>query len=116
MLKIDQNMSIHSRGKFARLCVEIDLRKKLVPAITTLGREFKAEYEGLHLICFKCGRYGHRMEVCMENGATLVAVVINTAVQMPMDGVEAKNLVMVEGSDNSGINGGNNGSHDNISQ
>ena len=38
MLKIDQNTSIHSRGKFARICVEIDLRRKLLAAITILGR------------------------------------------------------------------------------
>lgn len=22
------------------------------------------EYEGLHLVCFACGRYGHRKEQC----------------------------------------------------
>ncbi|XP_057746113.1 uncharacterized protein LOC130965362 [Arachis stenosperma] len=69
MLKIDQNTSIHSRGKFARLCVEIDLRRKLVPAIKVLGHDFKVEYEGLHLIFFGCGRYGHRVELCSKGGA-----------------------------------------------
>ncbi|RYR25096.1 hypothetical protein Ahy_B02g058720 [Arachis hypogaea] len=68
MLKIDQNTSIHSRGKFARLCVEIDLRRKLVLGIKVLGHDFKVEYEGLHLICFGCGRYGHRIELCSEGG------------------------------------------------
>ena len=52
MVKIDQTTSIHSRGKFAHLCVEIDLRRKLVLVITALGREFKVQYEGLHMICF----------------------------------------------------------------
>ncbi|KAJ1416829.1 Zinc finger, CCHC-type [Sesbania bispinosa] len=28
------------------------------------GRIYKVEYEGLHLICFHCGRYGHRREAC----------------------------------------------------
>ncbi|XP_072066047.1 uncharacterized protein [Arachis hypogaea] len=62
MLKIDQTTSIHSRRKFARLCVEVDLRNQLVPAIKVLGKEFKVEYEGLHLICFGCGKYGHRID------------------------------------------------------
>ena len=26
----------------------------------------RIEYEALHLICFKCGRYGHRRDKCSE--------------------------------------------------
>ena len=116
MVKIDQTTSIHSRGKFAHLCVEIDLRRKLVLVITALGREFKVQYEGLHMICFKCGRCGHRMEVCIENTMTPVAAAtINTTVQTPMEGVEAENLVTVEGSNNSKNNGANNGIQEIIS-
>ncbi|XP_016205096.1 uncharacterized protein LOC107645551 [Arachis ipaensis] len=37
MLKVDRTTSIHFRGKFARICVEIDLTKKLVPRISILG-------------------------------------------------------------------------------
>ncbi|RYQ94661.1 hypothetical protein Ahy_B08g089602 [Arachis hypogaea] len=39
MLKIDRATSKHSRGKFPRICVEIDLTKKLVPRISVLGSE-----------------------------------------------------------------------------
>nr|KYP52894.1 LINE-1 reverse transcriptase isogeny [Cajanus cajan] len=53
MLKIDKLTSIQSRGKFARICVEIDLQKKLVSQIDVLGYILKLEYEGLHSICFK---------------------------------------------------------------
>ncbi|RYQ99609.1 hypothetical protein Ahy_B07g087554 [Arachis hypogaea] len=67
MLKIDRTTSIHSRGKFARICVEIDLAKQLVPRISVLGCELHLEYEGLYQICFSCGKYGHRAEQCMEN-------------------------------------------------
>ncbi|KAJ1416228.1 Zinc finger, CCHC-type [Sesbania bispinosa] len=28
------------------------------------GRVYPVEYEGLHLVCFKCGRYGHKKEAC----------------------------------------------------
>lgn len=28
------------------------------------GRHFKVEYEGLHLLCLQCGKYGHFSEVC----------------------------------------------------
>ncbi|KAJ1443876.1 Zinc finger, CCHC-type [Sesbania bispinosa] len=44
MLKIDQHTSIHSRGE-----------------------TFKVEYEGLHLVCFNCGKYGHKMDSCVDN-------------------------------------------------
>ncbi|KAK7244992.1 hypothetical protein RIF29_39821 [Crotalaria pallida] len=64
MLKIDQLTSIHSKGKFARICVEIDLRKSLIPKINVMGLEIHLEYEGLHQICFGCGMYGHKLEQC----------------------------------------------------
>ncbi|RYQ99916.1 hypothetical protein Ahy_B07g087927 [Arachis hypogaea] len=67
MLKVDELTSIHSRGKFARICIEIDLRNKLVPSFSALGKEFHIEYEGLHQICFKCGRYGHKLDQCQES-------------------------------------------------
>nr|KYP57514.1 Uncharacterized protein At4g02000 family [Cajanus cajan] len=66
MLKIDKLTSIHSRGKFARICVEVNLNKKLVSMINVLGYVIKLEYEGLHAICFKCGKYGHRQEQCVD--------------------------------------------------
>lgn len=52
------------RGKFFRVCVELDLSQPLVPTILALGRVFHVEYEGLPKICCKCGVYGHREEDC----------------------------------------------------
>ncbi|RYR02983.1 hypothetical protein Ahy_B06g081820 [Arachis hypogaea] len=54
MLKVDELTSIHFQRKFARICVEIDLRKKMVLTITAFGKEFNIVYEGLHQICFNC--------------------------------------------------------------
>ncbi|RYR02095.1 hypothetical protein Ahy_B06g080927 isoform B [Arachis hypogaea] len=67
ILKIDRATSIHSKGRFARICVEIDLTKKLVPRISVLGSILNTEYEGLHLIYFICGLYGHRLEDYSES-------------------------------------------------
>lgn len=64
MLKIDHLTSIHSRGKFARICVEVDLSKKLVPKVMVRGELLNVEYEGLHAICFSCGMYGHKVANC----------------------------------------------------
>ncbi|KAK4283840.1 hypothetical protein QN277_000747 [Acacia crassicarpa] len=52
------------RGKFVRICVELNLQKKLVPKVIVAGSIFNVEYEGLTLICFDCGRFGHRRENC----------------------------------------------------
>ncbi|RYR32199.1 hypothetical protein Ahy_A10g046794 [Arachis hypogaea] len=45
MLTIDQATSIHSRGRYVRICVEIDLCKKLVPRISVLGSTLNIVYE-----------------------------------------------------------------------
>ncbi|MED6124737.1 hypothetical protein PIB30_061744 [Stylosanthes scabra] len=45
MLKIDEITVVQSRGKFARICVEIDLSKKLIPQISVLGNTLNIEYE-----------------------------------------------------------------------
>jgi hypothetical protein len=62
MLKVDRLTSIHSRGKFARICVELDLEKQLASHIMLRGTRVNLEYEGLHAICFSCGRYGHKID------------------------------------------------------
>lgn len=53
-----------TRGKFACMCVEVDLNKPLVYLITVMGILPYMEYEGLYHICFGCGRYGHKQELC----------------------------------------------------
>lgn len=55
------------RGRYTRVCVEIDLSKPLLPFVTVLEEPQLVEYEGLHLICFRCGRYGHRGKECVES-------------------------------------------------
>lgn len=43
------------KGRFARVCVEMDLRKPLVPVINIMGRRQDVEYEGLYWVCYSCG-------------------------------------------------------------
>lgn len=49
-----------SRGKFARIYVEVDFRQPLVPLTSAMGYLQVVEYEGLHQICFGYGEYRHR--------------------------------------------------------
>ncbi|KAJ1423981.1 Zinc finger, CCHC-type [Sesbania bispinosa] len=79
------------RGKFARLCVEVDWKKPLISQFELLGRDYSVEYEGLFLICFTCGKYGHRKEGC-----PLVEKQVNTSNGTPMEvgAEEAKEIIL----------------------
>lgn len=72
-LRVDKTTLMAGVGRFARVCVEIDLSKPLVPMIDFESVEpdgavttgiLPVVYEGLHVICFGCGEYGHRKENC----------------------------------------------------
>ncbi|KAL4313865.1 hypothetical protein AHAS_Ahas15G0027800 [Arachis hypogaea] len=63
-IKVDSNTAELSRGKFARMCVEVDLTKPLVGKYLINGREYRVEYEGIHQICFSCGRIDHDQKLC----------------------------------------------------
>lgn len=63
-IKIDDTMLVTSRGRFARICVEIDLEKPLVASYRIRGREGGFQYEGLHNLFYMCGKYGHREIQC----------------------------------------------------
>lgn len=63
-IKIDRSTSIYDKGGFARICVEVDLHQPLLPEFEAFGEKRSIIYEGLHLVCFKCGRYGHQKENC----------------------------------------------------
>ncbi|MCH91040.1 hypothetical protein A2U01_0011964, partial [Trifolium medium] len=63
-IKVDIHTLDASRGKFARVCIEIDLDKPVVGKVWFRDFWYKVEYEGLHLLCQRCGIYGHVSRNC----------------------------------------------------
>ncbi|XVF27193.1 hypothetical protein REPUB_Repub14bG0086000 [Reevesia pubescens] len=63
-IKVDRNTEDAIRGRFARLCIEVDLTKALVSLLFIGKHKQVVEYEGLHMVCFHCGKFGHKQETC----------------------------------------------------
>jgi hypothetical protein len=67
-VKVDLHTLDASRGKFARVCIEIDLDKPVVGKVWFRDFWYHVEYEGLHLLCKCCGLYGHVARNCPTAG------------------------------------------------
>ncbi|GAU46480.1 hypothetical protein TSUD_402360, partial [Trifolium subterraneum] len=63
-IKVDLQTLRVARGRFARMCVEVDLTKPVVSRVGINGEWYQVQYEGLHIICTQCGCYGHLMKDC----------------------------------------------------
>lgn len=46
------------------MSVELDLNKPLISKFFFDDKVHRVEYEGLHIICFECGIFGHKKEHC----------------------------------------------------
>jgi hypothetical protein len=66
VLRVDFNTASGARGRFARFCVQPDLDKPLVKMICVGHVRHSVIYEGIGLLCFHCGRVGHKLESCPE--------------------------------------------------
>lgn len=64
VLRVDTHTANEARGRFARLCVQIDVDKPLVTAVLIGKFEQPVCYEGIQRLCFSCGKMGHRKEGC----------------------------------------------------
>lgn len=52
VLRIDTNTANESRGRFARLCIQVDIEKPLITALLIGGREQRISYEGIQSLFF----------------------------------------------------------------
>ena len=64
MLRIDTHTALETRGRYARLCIQIDVNKPPIDTILIGRFEQPVIYEGIQKLCFSCGRIGHKKEAC----------------------------------------------------
>nr|KYP54968.1 hypothetical protein KK1_001169 [Cajanus cajan] len=63
-MKVDLTTFNITQGRFAWVCIEISLDEPVAGRLWFRNVWFKIEYEGLHLLCSECGRYGHLARDC----------------------------------------------------
>ncbi|XP_028768657.1 uncharacterized protein LOC114726246 [Neltuma alba] len=63
-IRVDEMTLSRARTMYARMCVEVDLNAPLLGSYTIDGNRLKIEYEGLQIICYHCGRFGHDHDHC----------------------------------------------------
>ncbi|KAL5849381.1 hypothetical protein ACOSQ3_007446 [Xanthoceras sorbifolium] len=64
--KVDSVTENQMRGRFARLCVDVDILKPFVGKLRVEDKSVQVGYENLDLICFNCDRYGNSKKLCRE--------------------------------------------------
>ncbi|KAG7585751.1 Pentatricopeptide repeat [Arabidopsis thaliana x Arabidopsis arenosa] len=63
-VRVDLTTLNFERARFARVCVEVDLKKPLKGSVMINGERYYVSYEGLTNICSLCGIYGHLVHTC----------------------------------------------------
>ncbi|KAJ8436019.1 hypothetical protein Cgig2_007677 [Carnegiea gigantea] len=66
IVRVDQNTLLRLKGKFARVCINLDITKPLPSSITITKGDMTMRvpiiYEGLHEVCLLCGGESHQLE------------------------------------------------------
>ena len=75
LLKVDVVTSAAIRGRYARLCIQINMAYPFQYArCVKIGAFWQAIiYENLPMLCYQCGRLGHREVHCTETSDELKA-------------------------------------------
>ena len=66
LLKIDAVTSASMRGRFARLCVQVNTAYPLPKRVKIRAFWQDIVYENLPMLCYRCGRIGHRESHCSK--------------------------------------------------
>ena len=68
VIRIDQNTLLRRKGRFARICLHLDVSKPLPGTLTIPTPNCKLfipiTYEGIHEVCALCGATDHLLDLC----------------------------------------------------
>ena len=64
VIRVDDTTANVERGQYTRMCIEVDLSKPLLSKFRLNGSVWIIQYEGLKMICFGCGKQGHKEDCC----------------------------------------------------
>jgi hypothetical protein len=73
VLRVDYNTAAGTRGRFARICVQLDVDKPLARTIRVGKAKLAVVYEGIGQLCFHCGKIGHRLDWCPSRSPAVPA-------------------------------------------
>lgn len=80
IVRIDQNTLLRLKGKFARVCLNIDITQPFPGSLTIardgLSMRVPLIYEGLHEVCPLCGGESHQLASCPKLPAQNKAQVV----------------------------------------
>nr|POE73691.1 hypothetical protein CFP56_64464 [Quercus suber] len=87
VLRIDCHTAMEARGKYARLCIQVDLNKPLINTVIIGRFEQRVSYECIQRLCFSCGRVGHNADnysYTIRKGKSLLAATEEDQVAQPL--------------------------------
>ncbi|KAJ8433602.1 LOW QUALITY PROTEIN: hypothetical protein Cgig2_016532 [Carnegiea gigantea] len=64
VLRVEHTTETVEKGQYTRLSVEVDLTKPLLSKFQLNVRIWQIQYEGLCMVCFHCGKQGHKEDSC----------------------------------------------------
>ncbi|XP_010467353.1 PREDICTED: uncharacterized protein LOC104747425 isoform X2 [Camelina sativa] len=79
-IRIDPMTLNVERARFARICVEVDLRNPLKMSVVINGERYFVMYEGLTNTCSGCGVYGHLVHGCPQREPEKEVVAVSPSV------------------------------------
>lgn len=91
IVRADNTTACVERRQFTRFSVELDLTKPMLSKFRLKGRTWGIQYEGLKLICFKCGKSGHREAECnlfhaANRGTGMITLTLQERILKPLKG------------------------------
>ncbi|XP_074291073.1 uncharacterized protein LOC141617834 [Silene latifolia] len=95
VIRIDNNTTTAQIDQFTRLSVEVDISKPLLSKFRLNGKVYGIQYEGLKMICFKCGKTGHTTEQCKKDESSKVIMEVDDQSDNHFDanaGIKANSL------------------------